>query len=137
MNVRTCQKCRRLYQYVGHPLCPDCIRDLDNQFNDVKNYLYDNPGSSMEEVCEATGVDGAQIVRWLREGRLVTDDRNAALLTCITCGAPIRIGQYCEACKGNLQRTLHSTTRSMSKKEEPPPRTKEESTKKSKMHIKQ
>ncbi|MCL2030222.1 MAG: hypothetical protein FWG93_01620 [Oscillospiraceae bacterium] len=136
MNVRSCERCRRLFQTTGNPMCPACIQELDAQFSDVKNYLYDNPGASMEQVCEETGVDHAQIVRWLREGRLVTDERHAALLGCVTCGAPIRAGQYCEACKGNLQRSLRDTARSMTKPAEPArPRTTEESTNKSKMHI--
>lgn len=136
MNVRSCERCRRLFQYRGNSICPDCAQELDNLFNKVKNYLYDNPGASMEAVCEETGAERAQIVRWLREGRLVSDDRHAALLTCVTCGEPIRTGQYCDKCKNDLRRTLEGTVRSMSKSDEPARRTTEESTKKSKMHIK-
>ena len=118
-------------------MCPNCVREIDTLFSEVKNFLYDFPGSSMEEVCEATKADRALIIRWLREGRLVTDERSAALLTCVTCGKPIRIGQYCEDCKGNLQRTLNDTTRSMQKPDDKPRRTTEESAKKSKMHLRQ
>lgn len=137
MNVKSCERCRRLFQYYGGTLmCPDCVQEIDRQFNDVKAYLYDNPGASMEILVEETGVERSYVIRWLKEGRLVMDERHAALLDCETCGKPIRSGRYCEQCSGELRRTLQNTASSMAKPEGPL-RTNEESRKKeSKMHIK-
>lgn len=138
MEVRSCVKCRKLFQSYGQSVCPVCLQEVDRQFDLVKNYLYDNPGASMENVCRETKVDQHLIVRWLREGRLITDDSYAALLECITCGAPIRSGRYCEKCNNELRRALQDTAKAMSgQQDDKRARTAEESRRKeSKMHIK-
>lgn len=137
MNVKSCERCRRLFQYYGGSfMCPDCIQEIDKQFNTVKAYLYDNPGSSLEKLCEETEVERSYVIRWLREGRLVMDERHASLLDCETCGKPIRSGRYCETCSGDLRRTLQGTLNAMNEKNAPLRTTEESRKKESKMHIK-
>ena len=113
MDVRTCRRCRKLFQYHGNPNCPDCVHAIDQQFTAVKNYLYDRPGATMDEIVEETGADKANIVRWLREGRLLLAEQGPPLLECEICHVPIRAGRFCDACNVNLRRSLETTMRNM------------------------
>ena len=52
MDVRNCKKCGSIFNYLsGPPLCPTCIRKLDDIFDEVKEYIYDHQGRH-EEVSE-------------------------------------------------------------------------------------
>lgn len=116
MDVRQCRQCRKLFQYRGNPMCPNCLEELDKLFNKVRNYIYDNPSSGMDEICAETGADDATISMWLREGRLILSMDNAALLKCEGCGEPIRSGRFCEICAKSMKDRLESAARAISPK---------------------
>lgn len=100
MNVRNCRKCGRIFNYVAGPLlCPRCREEMEVKFQEVKEYIRNNPGSGIAEVAEACNVPTSQIQQWLREERLELTENSAILLSCESCGAPIRSGKYCERCK--------------------------------------
>ena len=45
MEVRNCKGCGRLYNYIGGSyknLCPNCIGDMEEKFQEVKKYIEDN-----------------------------------------------------------------------------------------------
>lgn len=106
-DLRNCSKCGRLYGYSGSPLCSFCIEEQEDEYKIVRDYLYDNPGSNVVEVSEATGVSTEQIMRFLREERLQISSENVnMLLECETCGKPITTGRFCHACKDNLKSAL-------------------------------
>jgi len=98
VDVRNCKRCKKIFNYLGNPLCHACIKKTDLEFERVRNFLYEFPGSSMEEVCEETGVCEVIIRNWLREGRLILSQNNAGLLQCQSCGIPIVTGQLCDRC---------------------------------------
>lgn len=71
MQVKTCKRCNKLFQYVtGRQVCPKCRKREEELFGQVKDYLRENKGASMEEVSEATGASLGLIQSFLREGRL-------------------------------------------------------------------
>ena len=45
MEVKNCKNCGRLYNYIGgvYRLCPECMRKLEEKFQEVKDYIEDNP----------------------------------------------------------------------------------------------
>ena len=104
MDVRNCRECRRLFQYQGYGdiLCPTCRKIDDEEFDKVKEFLRNNPGTNQKGVCEATGVDFNKILRWLREERLVTTDASGLGLKCEQCGKTICSGRLCDECKRKL-----------------------------------
>ena len=45
MDVRNCRQCGKLYNYIGgsyRNLCPSCIKQLEDKFVEIKEYIRDN-----------------------------------------------------------------------------------------------
>lgn len=45
MDVRNCRQCGKLYNYIGgsyRNLCPSCIKQLEDKFMEIKEYIRDN-----------------------------------------------------------------------------------------------
>lgn len=109
MDVRNCRSCGKLFNYLGGtPLCASCMRDLDKKFDVVKNYIYDNPNASIQEVAEENEVTVQQLRQWVREERLAFSADSLVGLECESCGTMIRTGRFCNACKEKLANTLGS-----------------------------
>lgn len=54
MNVRNCRKCGRVFNYVVGPvICQQCKEELEKKFQEVKNYVRENPGANIMEASEA------------------------------------------------------------------------------------
>jgi hypothetical protein len=70
MDIRNCKRCGKIYSYTGVEVCPNCLAIEQEDFSKVRDYLYQNPNSTIPEVSEATGVDVRVITRFLREGRI-------------------------------------------------------------------
>ncbi len=113
MDFRQCKNCRKLFQYRNSPLCPDCVNELDRLFEAVRNYIYENPRSSTEEICAETGADSQMLYGWLREGRLILGKDSAKLLVCESCGQPISLGRYCDACSSDVRNQLEGAAKSL------------------------
>ncbi|MDO5293721.1 MAG: flagellar protein [bacterium] len=109
MELKTCRNCKRLYNYfVGQNLCPSCMTELDNIFRDVKEYIYDHPEATMQQVADEFQIAIRVIQGWVREERLEFSSSSAVGLPCETCGTMIKSGRYCPACKKNMVEQLSS-----------------------------
>lgn len=107
MDVRTCKSCKRLFNYLAGPVvCPACVEKLEEKFQEVKEYIRENPHSSLQEVSEANDVTVKQLKNWVREERLKFADDSPVGIECMNCGAMIKYGKYCEACKGKMINNL-------------------------------
>ncbi len=109
MNVRTCKKCRRLFNYVmGPSFCPECREKEEDKFQDVKKYVQEHGRSSMQEVAEACDVTMKQIQQWIRDDRLMLADDSPLGIECERCGRMIRGGKYCPECSNDLAAKFQS-----------------------------
>lgn len=110
MEVRNCKNCGRLYNYIGgaYRLCPDCMKKLEEKFQEVKQYIEDNPRADMRDISENCDVSTRQIEQWIREERLSFSDDSPIGIACEVCGATIRTGRYCERCKSDMANRLGS-----------------------------
>ena len=93
MDVRNCKMCGHLFNYTNSPLCPQCNKKLEERFQDVKEYIRENPGAGMATVAEDT--------------------------ECEKCGRPILTGRYCKECKNALSNSfsgLYQTSKPAEKK---------------------
>jgi len=102
-RLRSCKQCGRPFRMVREPFCVDCLKAQDDEFARVTHYLREKPKSSAQEVSDATGVPVAQILHFLRSGRLDTVDFPMDVtLNCEICGKPIKSGTRCGPCAEKL-----------------------------------
>ena len=107
MDVRTCKSCKRLFNYLSGPvICPSCVEKLEQKFQEVKEFIRSNPHSSLQDVSEAKEVSVKQLKNCVREERLKFADDSPVGIECMNCGAMIKYGKYCEACKGKMINNL-------------------------------
>jgi hypothetical protein len=93
-----CKKCNRLFSSVdGATLCSRCNESADEGFSVVREYIYDNPSSSIKEVSSNTGIESELILRWIREGRIVLSE-HANISFCERCDVPTDGGRFCGKC---------------------------------------
>ena len=103
MDVRNCKNCGRIFNYLGGPpICPVCKDETENKFNQVKEYIRENPSASISEISEENDVTVQQINQWVREERLEFSKDSPIAMTCEKCGESIRTGRFCEKCKSNM-----------------------------------
>ncbi len=104
-EIRNCPRCGKIFTYITRPICPRCVEEEENEFKVVKEYIYDNPGASIPQVSEETGVALDKIMRFLREERLeIKSENNNLILECERCGRAISSGRFCENCKGDINK---------------------------------
>ncbi len=112
MDVRTCRSCKRIFNYLSGPnLCPGCREKLEDKFLEVKAYIEEHRGATMQEVSEECDVEVNQIRQWLREERLELMEGSAIMLSCDSCGAPIRSGKFCDKCRGAMANNFQNLMR--------------------------
>lgn len=120
MNVRNCRSCGRIFNYITGPImCQVCKEKMEKKFQEVKEYIRENPGVGIPEVSEACDVDSAQIRQWLRDDRLELTENSPIRLTCESCGAQIRSGKYCDKCKYNVSMGFQSILEDNKPKDKP------------------
>lgn len=112
MEVKNCRRCRKLFNYIGGmPICPTCEKEIEDKFQEVKQYLRENPRASLAQIAEENETSIQQLKQWVREERLLFTDDSPVALECEKCGAIIRTGRFCKNCKGNLadsmQKAIH------------------------------
>lgn len=109
MDVRNCKNCGRLFNYMGgQAICQQCKQKLEEKFQEVKEYLDENPHATISRVSEEMEVSTKQIKQWIKEERLSLSEATADGVVCEHCGKPIRSGRYCDKCKIQLQDSLSS-----------------------------
>ncbi len=107
MDVKNCKSCGRLFNYMGgEKLCPACRDQLEEIFQTVKRYIEEHPGANINEVSSECEVSTNQLKQWIREERLTFSEDSPITIECEQCGAPIRSGRFCDACRGRITNTL-------------------------------
>lgn len=100
MEVRNCKGCGKIFNYIGGmPMCEACKKELEDKFQQVKAYIYDNRDADINQVAEDNDVSVQQIRQWVREERLEFSENSRVGLACEKCGRMIRSGRYCKPCK--------------------------------------
>ena len=120
MNVRNCRKCGRIFNYLTGPqICPACKENLEEKFQEVKEYIRKNELATIPEVSEECSVEINQIKQWIREERLTFSENSVVGIECENCGALIKTGRFCERCKADIAKGLLDVTKKEIKIETP------------------
>ena len=108
MEVTNCRTCGKLFNYMGNgkPICEACVSRLEEKFFEVREYIRENKNVGINEVAEANEISVSQIKQWIREERLEFSEHSQVTIECESCGASIKTGRFCKACKGNISNGL-------------------------------
>lgn len=123
LNVLNCKRCGRIFRSDNRRvICPICVKELEEKFDEVKEYIYANPASTIVEVASETNVSVEQIKNWIREERLILTNPQGAGITCMKCGTVVSTGKYCNKCKVTMANDLQGMYRKerQAPKAEPP-----------------
>lgn len=114
LQYKQCKYCGTIFQSTGGNECPRCMKDREEKFTIIKEYLYKNQGASVAEISNETGIEEKLILHFLRDGRLEMVVADGSL-ACEKCGAPIKSGRLCRKCSESLSRALGSVLPKQSK----------------------
>lgn len=108
-----CTKCGKFFGSTnGNDVCDSCkitsgnfkeVADLsDVIFRETRNYVYDNPNVSPEDVIDYLAEKGLTITRktimdYVRNGLIILTSMEGKS-TCEDCGRTILSGRYCPSC---------------------------------------
>lgn len=108
-NLKNCNVCGKVFIAVGDErICRDCFKNEEADRNRLMDYVRDNPGITINEAIEATGVPDRMVKRMVLEGTF-SDQKDQAVTrasrVCVICGAPVGgSGIYCRRCAERFQR---------------------------------
>lgn len=102
LNVANCPKCGKIMVKGFRTLCPNCHREIEEQYEACLKYLRQNKKCTLSELSDATGVSMGQITKFIREGRISIAELPQMSYECEVCGGPIREGHLCDACRTRL-----------------------------------
>ncbi|MCR5082458.1 MAG: hypothetical protein K6B15_03195 [Parasporobacterium sp.] len=97
---KICKRCGGTFEFVGigRMYCENCARIDAEQFQAVRDYLYEHGPANALDIEEATGISKEHINKYLREGRLEIPPGSNEYITCEICGAKLRYGRFCPEC---------------------------------------
>lgn len=123
MDLRNCIKCGRVFSYKGSEACSRCGENEEESFKKVKEYLYDNPGATVQEVSDETEVSEKLILKFLRDNRIEIRDEHNCFLDCERCGVSIKSGRFCDECAAELKKEFQSVIPKQVQKPKEPTKT--------------
>jgi len=118
LNVENCPRCGRIYVKNIKEMCPNCVKEMELQYEKCVKYLRENRGCTIQELSDATEVPVKQIARFIREGRISLANHPNMSIACEVCGVPIRENTMCENCRQRLARDLNSLRNDTNRKAE-------------------
>ncbi len=107
-----CPRCGKLFVRGARSVCPDCYREVEEEFKRVYEYVRksENRQRNIYEVSEATNVTVKQITEFIRAGRLSTADFPHLAYPCESCGENlITEGRICESCRQKLSAEIRKS----------------------------
>ena len=98
MEARNCPRCGKVFVMVVESICPSCVKEEENIFEKVREYIKENPNKTIKEVADANDVSIKRILQYVRDGRINATSGLQSDIKCSKCGKPILTGRMCEKC---------------------------------------
>ncbi|WP_209973934.1 TIGR03826 family flagellar region protein [Paenibacillus eucommiae] len=109
MNVANCPRCGRIFVKGFNEVCPNCLKEVDQQYERCIKYLRENKGATINELSEATDVTMRQITKFIREGKISIVHAPNMSYPCEVCGASIRDKSICDSCRSKLIKDVNNS----------------------------
>lgn len=107
MTLANCSRCGLVFSFAegGLDICALCLKEEEDNYRKVFQFLSTRPGATAQEISEATEIDIKVIYRFVRENRLRLAKVDTGL-ACESCGVPIPQGKVCEKCFKKLSQDI-------------------------------
>ena len=121
MLIIKCNLCKTPFNTSGSKFCSDCLRQIEEDYLTVKDYIYDHKKSDADTVIKETGVSRIVIDHLVKQGRIFyeapTDGAGPMGYKCKMCGAPCDSDKICRDCKAKIGASLQSQLNQKAAKE--------------------
>ena len=87
MGLAKCERCDKLFSKVVSPICSACTPMEEDEFDKIRNVIYDEPSLNVKEIAQLAEVEVSVVLRMLDEGLITNVDLGDAV-KCGKCGAP-------------------------------------------------
>jgi len=101
-----CPRCGKICANNFRNMCPDCIKIVDAECDRCFKYLKENKLVTLDELSKATEVSTAQIIKFIREGRIIIKNNPNMAIKCEMCGSSIKEGTICKTCKEKINKEV-------------------------------
>jgi predicted amidophosphoribosyltransferase len=103
MSLAVCEFCDKAFNSYGSKICGDCGKELDDAYNKVRRYLYQQPEKAdFLAIIEGTGISEKELNYLIKKGRVEIVDRSPKSARCRLCGGETKYGTLCEACAARM-----------------------------------
>lgn len=136
LNVKTCKRCRRPYQFMGKFYCPQCVIDMDEIMVKIRDYLDESPNAMVEDIANDLQIESKDILQLMRDGRVMMHADHGGL-QCEICGKSIGAGKMCNDCMADLGKSIQGRIIEKMKEKQEADKPKDDGKKKNnRMHVK-
>lgn len=77
LELLNCTRCGALITSSGTAICAECVAKEQNDFEQIRAYMRNNPTASVLDISVATGLSLRRIKEFVRQGRLVAAGMDA------------------------------------------------------------
>src|SRR5690625_3487895 len=103
-ELANCSRCNNVFVKSVRNICHNCYQAEEEAFQTVYDFLKKrkNRQATVLDIVEATEVEEALVVKFIREGRLQTSNFPKLSYPCENCNQPIITGKYCTECSESI-----------------------------------
>lgn len=98
-------------------ICDDCFEKQEEDYRKVSSYLWDHPGTTIQELSKATEVTVSQIRQFILANRIIVSQFVNMTYPCENCGSMIKEGKTCKSCIGNIHQLAQKIEQERQNKE--------------------
>ncbi|MDQ0089881.1 flagellar operon protein (TIGR03826 family) [Paenibacillus anaericanus] len=111
MSLGNCPRCGKLFAKGFKNMCPNCIKDIELEYEKCLKFLREEKTATIQEVSDATEVSIKQITKFIKEGRISVADNPNMMYPCEICGVLIYENNMCDSCRNHLTKAFTNKAR--------------------------
>jgi len=104
-ELKNCAGCGQVFAKTIRDICPACYRKEEAAFQCIYQFLRQrqNREATMQEIIEATCVEEALVIKFLKQNRLRDSEFPQLRYPCEQCSLPVSSGKYCQTCLNEIK----------------------------------